>query len=345
MSVTLETPSTLSPARAASRPSLVVLLLRGGCWGGALFVLATVVSVLFGTNDYEVVPGAVYRCAQPTQRSLEQLTRRYGIRTVINLRGVSDPAGYYLEEARAAGSLNVSLEDISLCARRLPAPLVLRRLVEVIDRSDYPILLHCARGVDRTGMTTAIVLLLHTEATVAQARHALGFQHGHIPLGGTGQMDRFFGFYEEWLTQQGRTHSRATFRHWMLEEYCPGACRSQMCVLDSEKLQSVAIGKSNPVHVRATNTSIRTWHFRPGNNAGIHCCFIVSRPELGFLKEGKAGLFHAEVAPGESIELTLALPPLPLPGKYRLLIYMNEPLHAKFHEAGDDPLFCTVEAR
>ena len=80
------------------------------------------------------------------------------------------------------------------------------------------------RGADRTGMAGVIVMLLQSDATLADARQQLGLRYGHVAVGKTRVLDRFFDLYEDWLGKQGRSHDKAAFRHWLLEEYSGGWC-------------------------------------------------------------------------------------------------------------------------
>src|SRR5439155_15939213 len=99
-------------------------------------------------------------------------------------------------ECRAAPELDIAMEDLSLSANRTPSATELRRLLEVLDRTEYPILIHCRRGADRTGMASVIAGLLKTDMTLEQVRCQLGPRYGHIPLGQTAVLDRFFDQYE-----------------------------------------------------------------------------------------------------------------------------------------------------
>ncbi|MGH7221996.1 MAG: tyrosine-protein phosphatase, partial [Gemmataceae bacterium] len=160
--------------------------LARGCLAGALLALAIhVCYVLIGSNFHTVIPDEVYRSAQLSAAALEQFIHDKHIHTVINLRGCCDPEAWYLDEGRVTLRNNVSLEDFSFSAGRLPSVVTLRQLLEVIDRSEYPILFHCHKGADRTGMASAIALLLRTETTVEEARQQLGFRYGHLPVGRT----------------------------------------------------------------------------------------------------------------------------------------------------------------
>lgn len=211
------------PSGPPSRFSLLFVVLRGGFAG---FVAAAVLELLYifvGTNVHVVAPGYVYRAAHLDGPDLKQVARQYGIRTVINLTGCCDPLPPYLEESRATSELNICQEDIGFSACRLPPVPELRELVEALDRCDYPILFHCHRGIDRTGMASAVALLLHTHTSLTEAREQLGLRYGHWPFGKTAQMDHFFDLYQEWLG--GRPHSPENFRRWAVTDYCPGECR------------------------------------------------------------------------------------------------------------------------
>src|SRR5438034_5613671 len=117
-------------------------LIRGCLTGLLLCLLVEVGNLLFTCNTHVVIPGAVYRCSQPSGNDLEWLVRKYGIRTVINLRGCREQQDWYRAEGRAANRLGVSVEDLALSAGHLPPVQEMRRLLEVLDHSEYPVLFH-----------------------------------------------------------------------------------------------------------------------------------------------------------------------------------------------------------
>ena len=175
-------------------------------WGGA-----EAYGIFLGANFHRVVPGRVFRSAQLSGTELEQKLQFQGIRTVVNLRGSCDPSPWYLEESRATHRLNVCQEDINFSAGHLPSVSEVRRLVEVLDRTEYPILLHCRRGADRTGMAAVMVLLLQSDASLGQARRQLGLRYGHLAFGRPANLDWFLDLYGEWLQTKGLAHSPALF--------------------------------------------------------------------------------------------------------------------------------------
>lgn len=314
----LRRPAALGPA---SRPTAawVRLVLAAAGVG----VLCEAVRVMALSNRHTVVPGRVYRCAQPTDADIRDLVARHGVRTVVNLRGFSPGYDWYAAEARATHDLNVSQEDITFSANRLPAPAELRRLIGVLDGTAYPVLIHCKRGADRTGMTSAVVRLLYTDDTLAQARRQLWPRYGHFEFGRTAAMDGFLDRYEAWLAGQGGDHTPARFRHWATTVYTPGPAVSELAWLDPVP---VTADKDKPfaVRLRATNRSTEPWEFRPGNYAGIHLYYVVAASPTRAAYKGQAGLQRKTVSPGESIDLTLAVPPLKVAGTFVLVAELHD---------------------
>jgi protein tyrosine phosphatase (PTP) superfamily phosphohydrolase (DUF442 family) len=292
--------------------------------------------VLFGRNCHTVLPGRVYRCAQLSGAALERTIHTLGIRSVVNLRGCCAAFPWYLAECRATHRADVAQEDICLSASRLPSVHEVRRLVEVFDRAEYPLLVHCRRGADRTGLACAVVLLLHTDASFAQARRQLGVRYGHFPLGRRAHLDRFFDLYADWLHSQGLPHSPAAFRRWLTRDYCPGECRGTLEPLDFPA--RVPAGEPSALRVRVHNTGTKPWRFRPDTSAGIHVGFTLWDPAGRVRAVGRSGLFDAEVVPGKSLDLQVLLPALKQPGRYSLLVDLVDEQHGWFYQAGSEPL-------
>lgn len=332
------------PVPARSRLPLGRVLVRGCLIGFLLALGIHVYHILLGSNFHTVISGEVYRSAQLSAAALERFIRAKGIRTVINLRGVCDPEPWYLDQGRVTHRHNVSQEDLGFSSGRLPSSIALRQLLEVLDRCDYPILFHCHKGADRTGMASALALLLRTETPLQQAREQLGFRFGHLPLGRTANIDRFFDLYQEWLTAKGLTHSSAVLRRWIERDYCPAACRCRLELPDHPE-RPIRLKGDEPtvLRVRCHNTSIKPWRLHPAGNTGIHLDCVLCTDRDVRIGEFKAGLFHAVVPPGGFIDLTVAFPPLYLPGRYELRLDMTEEQHGSFLQTGSEPLLCTLE--
>ncbi|MFO0850236.1 MAG: tyrosine-protein phosphatase [Gemmataceae bacterium] len=313
-----------------------------------LAVAAEAGRVLFGSNRHTVVPGKVYRCAQPSGPALAELIEARQIKTILNLRGVSRDADWYLAESRAAHAANISQEDVTLSAYLLPPPAELRRLVEVLDHTEYPVLIHCKQGADRTGLASAIVVLLSPDGTLADARRQLWPTYGHISLGRTYAMDEFLDRYEGWLVSVSQPHTPERFRHWVDAVYVPGPARSELTWLDPVP-NPVPANQPFAVRLRATNRSNEAWAFKPGTFAGIHLQYQIANDKLETVYRDRAGLLDRTVAPGESIDLTLAVPPLRAAGRYALVAELLDargagvPIRVQsFVKFGDEPAMAEV---
>jgi len=319
-------------------PLITPKLIRCLIWAIAIGMLVAVGSeaatILVGRNFRTLIPGKVYRCAQPSTEDLKRVVARFGIRTVVNLRGCSAGFDWYEEESRATAELDIVQEDVSLSAGRLPAPHEMQRLVEVLDRAEYPILLHCRRGVDRTGLASAVVQLLQTDIPPSQARKQLSLRYGHVHLGRTVAMLNFFDQYDHWRVATAHEHCADSFRAFVTGGYCPGPARARIELIEAPKVAAQQVGH---LKVRAHNQSVETWHFRPGTAAGIYLRYYVRGFDDNEYQIGRAGLFESNIPPGQSIDLTLVLKPLP-PGPYRLVADLIDLGETMFSQMGNEPL-------
>lgn len=320
-----------------------LLRLAGAAVGLGLTAEAARVFLL--TNRHTVIPGRVYRSAQLSADTLTRVIAEHGVRTVVNLRGTCPDTPWYMAEARATAAAGVNLEDVSLSAKRLPAPGEVRRLVEVLDHTEYPIIFHCQQGADRTGLAATAVLLLHTDATLARARRQLLPRYGHVNAGRTAAMDRFFDLYESWLAARGEAHTRDLFRRWATSEYCPGPYRARLTLVGPPP--ETPAGRGFVVTVRADNTAVEPWEFRPGPAGGIQLRYQLYTPTGTRVSVGYAGRLAAIVAPGGGITLAAGLPPVREPGRYvfhaDLVDTQVIDLHdADFVQYGSEPLVTDV---
>jgi hypothetical protein len=237
----------------------------------------------------------------------------------------------------------VAHEDICLSAGRMPSTVELRRLVEVLDNCEYPILIHCHRGADRTGLTAALIRLLQTDDMLATARWQLGIRYGHLSIGRPTRLQEFFDLYERWLQRKGSPHTPALLRGWLADGYCPGACRCEMTVLEAPPY--LTLSESAALRVRVRNTSAETWRFSPYSRAGVHLNHVLYDDCRRHRSLGRSGLFDAVVEPGGSIDLTVALAPPRRLGRHLLVIDMGDEQHCCFFQVGSEPLEMEFEAR
>jgi protein tyrosine/serine phosphatase len=146
-----------SPRSHTTRAILATLLLA--------MVLPMVCSCPYATlplaaplafNFHVLDDGRAYRSSQPNADQLRAMADLYGIKTVVNLRGTNTGLAWYDEERDACDELGIPLVDLAMSARRLPAPELLAAILDTLRSAEYPILIHCQAGADRTGAISAI---------------------------------------------------------------------------------------------------------------------------------------------------------------------------------------------
>lgn len=105
--------------------------------------------------NFEHTSASVYRGAQPTQASLENLAK-LGVKTVINLR--DDPLPGEEDTAEALGLCYVPMPMSGIAA---PTGERMEQILSVIDASPKPVFIHCQYGCDRTGTVIACWRIRH----------------------------------------------------------------------------------------------------------------------------------------------------------------------------------------
>ena len=115
----------------------------------------------FRGNFGVVEVGRVYRSAQPLD-GLPRLIAEKRIKTVLNLRGGSDADPWYSAEVAATQRLGVNFYDLPLKATVRPSRTQLLTVLDLLDRCQYPLLIHCKSGSDRTGLVSGLYLMSRT---------------------------------------------------------------------------------------------------------------------------------------------------------------------------------------
>ena len=147
----------------------------------------------FWTNLFEIAPG-VWRSNQPSQNRLKQY-KSMGIKTVLNLRGVTERSPYLFEE-EACRDLGMTMVNHRLSARSLVRGKELLSLLDTFETIEKPFVMHCKSGADRAGLASALYLLHIEGASISEARKQLSFKYIHIRASKTGVLDHILDAYE-----------------------------------------------------------------------------------------------------------------------------------------------------
>jgi hypothetical protein len=135
----------------------------------------------FPLDRFDRVADGIYRSSQPSAKALAALKSRYGLQTIIKLNHGSDaaPAG-------------VRVINEGLDALVEPPRATLERILDEIDRSPKPVLIHCTHGEDRTGLIVALYKMRHGEKV--ESAYADMMRHRFHP---------YRGIWRAWLKFAG----------------------------------------------------------------------------------------------------------------------------------------------
>lgn len=139
------------------------------------------------------IDGRMFRSSQPLPWQLRAWKQRYGLKTIINLRGERSP-GMGIE-SRACARLGLTLHSPRLYSRSPPVAADLSALKQLFDTIEYPALLHCKSGADRAGMGAVLYRVLHLGHSVEDASRELHWRFGHMRGSHSGVLDFFLAQY------------------------------------------------------------------------------------------------------------------------------------------------------
>jgi protein tyrosine/serine phosphatase len=183
-----------------------------------LFVDFSIIRTAFW-NLHQIVPG-VWRAAQPMPHHL-RWAKRHGIKTIVNLRGRRDNCGSYILERETCRGIGLTLVDFPIRSRQPLERQTLLAALELFDKLEYPILIHCKSGADRAGFMSTLYMYLKGGMTLREAmKTQLSLRYGHVRQAKTGVIDYFF---ERYLADNDK--NPISLRDWISTVY------------DREKLQ------------------------------------------------------------------------------------------------------------
>jgi protein tyrosine/serine phosphatase len=143
-------------------------------------------------NFHPITQGEAYRSAQLDRDELEYYINKYNIKSAVNLRGEHPDEPWYREEIQVCVENNVKHYNIALSSYREPDEAVIRNLIEIFNNASRPVLIHCQAGADRSGLAAAIWKVVVDKEPKSVAEKQLSIFYGHLPIGKTTAMDRFF---------------------------------------------------------------------------------------------------------------------------------------------------------
>ena len=207
------TPEEETDATAAGPSS------RRRFWLNSLFVDHA--ALRLGWRNWAAVErGRLYRSNHPLPWQLRHAARRFGLRTVINLRGERADCGSDRLGRAEAAALGLHHVDAPFESRGAPHRDRVLRLAEIYRAMPEPALIHCKSGADRTGLAAGTWLLLQGRPP-DEALAQLSLRFGHVRQGRTGILDAFFRLY----AAAGAGSKRKPFLDWVRDDYDEAALR------------------------------------------------------------------------------------------------------------------------
>ena len=148
------------------------------------------IGFLFSSGNFHVVKeGRLYRSAALSKEDLEEKVKTLGIRTVIDLRRGGDEVeenGY--SEKRSLEGLGAEYFWIPLVGSNTHQAGSISRLIEIAKNNHAPVLIHCSSGTHRSGVASAIWLMVaegeNPEIAAKQLSNEFGFFYSERKLKG-----------------------------------------------------------------------------------------------------------------------------------------------------------------
>lgn len=183
---------------------------RAAAWSDSLLTDHGVFRLVW-SNWATVVPGRLYRCNHPTAGRLAAAQRRFGIRTVINLRGRRFCGSDALSR-EAAAKLGLHHIDMAFESRGAPHRDRILRFAGICATLVEPAVMHCKSGADRAGLAAGLFIMFNG-GSAADALRQLSPRYGHFSRARTGILDAFFLRFAE------EAEGRISFMDWVKTEY------------------------------------------------------------------------------------------------------------------------------
>lgn len=200
--VPAEDPSVRMRFRLDSFPA------RAKAWLHAMLVEHNFTNLL-RFNFHRISPEC-FRSSQPTMWQLRRVVRKYGIKTIINLKGANEESAYWAFEREQCAKLGVRLVDVKIASRGFPSHARLQLAHDVFASVEYPIWIHCKAGIDRTGIYATLYQHFRLGMPIEQTDQLRLWPYGHIRRSKAGKA----GYFLEQYARYHREHPEVGLLEW-----------------------------------------------------------------------------------------------------------------------------------
>jgi protein tyrosine/serine phosphatase len=166
-------------------------------------------------------PGRIYRSGQMPAQVLARTLRQHRIKSVLNLRGPNPAEAWYRDELHTTLAAGATQIDIPLSSCLWMSPAQLKTVIETLETAERPLLIHCAWGSERTGLVSALAVLLREGSTLEEARAQFSLAYLFVRRGDGKIMAEHLDQYASWLSAQGLKHDPRALRRWVESGFHP----------------------------------------------------------------------------------------------------------------------------
>lgn len=187
---------------------------RAHAWIDLLFFDHGLLRLLY--RNRHRVTSRVWRSAQPSPGDLRREKAR-GIKTVICVRSGLAFGSWPLER-EACKKLQLDLHKVNIRGRQAPSKSNLVGLIDLFSSIEYPVLIHCKSGADRSGFVAAVYLMAVEGRSPEDASTQLSWRYGHLRHSRAGILGDVIDAYRREGPARG-----INFREWAATSYDPQA--------------------------------------------------------------------------------------------------------------------------
>lgn len=174
-------------------------------------LIACLVVIMAGCGALTQVTEDMSRSGQLPGEGIWKAYHEEGIRSIICLRG-DRPGRMEWDVERGVGlALDMPIYYLAMSSGRMPHRDEVLTLLNLFETAERPVLIHCAAGVDRTGLACVLWMMVVEGQDKEEAREQLSFCKGHMFFWqNTGELDKFVDL----LPEEGDK-----VREWVEKEY------------------------------------------------------------------------------------------------------------------------------
>ncbi|MEM9244039.1 MAG: tyrosine-protein phosphatase [Pseudomonadota bacterium] len=163
-------------------------------------------------NFHVVIPDEIYRSAQMDTKDLQAYSSKYHIKTIINLRGAHPDDAWYRDEDAFTRSHDINHYNLALSAKIVPPVAKLKTLIHLIETSPKPVLIHCQGGADRTGLASAVAIILSGDSSVTDMEHQISWRYGALSPSTVGY--QVMTDYLDYIQSKHQPYGEQSFLAW-----------------------------------------------------------------------------------------------------------------------------------